>query len=642
MVKVNHIAHKKSNVPDKAPNAKDIVNGEIAVNYAKNTERMYIKNASGKIIPFSADHIKIDSILNTVLMDRTMGKGYDVSGPTLANVYGSKEALNMVLKHYKMGLFKDGALVKECAPCRITKAVDGSDINIDGSEGDIMLYTDVPIYRDRCRVSGVTVPNSSATTHNMIGLGLFPHQIGWKDAKKMNPFAFTPGYVQLDKTTNQYQYRSCYSTNYKGSGSAPYKDIFTTNLIGENRTKGGYPVMLQSAIDNMQHSRNKGDKYQGIFYEFYEMWLIGMYLELGSLYFTGIDSFGAGCTDDTPNASNWISGGISGIRIKDGKGEGTDYYLHLYKEEYIGGLVGSNYYNFEEALESQRFVDALVKSDLASNVDGKTVLEYDDKNKGYIKVSENVDLTSGSGMTEGKKYYVIRNVPNCQGIGDGVMTYVLNVFFKTKFKDDYSDTKYRGKDIIFKFSYPTYRGLELFSGAYTHIEGINYVVGNRSGETEGSFWYAKDYTDIKYDPINHKPTDYKVPIDKDIPYIKGFVKGGEYYPSNSGWVKNANYDVSLYCATECGGEANGKTYECGYVWKYDPTSSQLSSGYKVVSASLVGCCVNYDVLGRTLDANNNVTYAYDRYAGGFSIGNPSLHPTHSSDSGTTISEAIEG
>ena len=86
MVKVKHIIHKSSDVADKAPKATDIVNGEIAVNYAKNTERMYIKNASGKIIPFSADHIIIDSVLNTVLMDRTMAKGYDVSGPTLANV----------------------------------------------------------------------------------------------------------------------------------------------------------------------------------------------------------------------------------------------------------------------------------------------------------------------------------------------------------------------------------------------------------------------------------------------------------------------------------------------------------------------------------------------------------------------------
>ena len=644
MTKVNHITHKKSNVPNKAPNLEAIYNGEIAVNYADDTERMYIKNTSGKIIPFSSDHIIIDSVLNTVLMDRTMGKGYDVKNPTLANVYGSKEALNMVLKHYKMGLFKDGALVKECAPCRITKAVDGSEIKIDGSEGDIMLYTDVPIYRDRCMVSGVTVPNSSATTHNMIGLGLMPHQIGWKDAKKMNPFAFTPGYVQLDTTTNPNQYRSCYNTNFSGSATVQHSDTFTTKLIGKNGDQGGRPIMYQSAIDNMKYSRAKGDKYQGIFYEFYEMWLIGMYLELGSLNFIDIDSFGVGCTSNRYNsASNWISGGLSGACIKNVNGEGTDDYLPLY--EYLGGLLRSDSYNFEEALESQRFVDALVKSNLVDKVDGKTVLEYDDdvKKKGYIKVSDNVDVASGSGMTEGKKYYVIRNVPNCQGIGDGVMTYVLNVFFKTKFKDNYEyETKYSGKNIIFKFSYPTYRGLELFSGAQTQIEGINYIIGNYGGKEKGSIWYAKDYTDIKYDPTNNKPTDYSVPTstpDEKIPFLKGFVKGGgEYDASNHGWVKNANYDVSLYCVTEWDGPSRS-TYECGWIWN---GCVDCQDGYKNVNASVVGCDANESELGRTLHANNPVTSAFGSYAGGFSIGNPSLHPTHSSDSGTTISEAIEG
>ena len=626
MVKVKHIIHKSSDVADKAPKATDIVNGEIAVNYAKNTERMYIKNTSGKIIPFSADHIIIDSVLNTVLMDRTMGKGYDVSGPTLANVYGSKEALNMVLKHYKMGLFKDGALVKECAPCRITKAVDGSDINIDGSEGDIMLYTDVPIYRDRCRVSGVTVPNSSATTHNMIGLGLMPHQIGWKDAKKMNPFAFTPGYVQLDREANEY--RSCYNTSYKGGFAVTSYDCFTTNFILKNDALWGYPVIDESAIENMQRSRKKGPKYQGIFYEFYEMWLIAMYLELGSLYFTGTNSFGAGCTHNIPDASNWISGGSSGVRIKDGKGEGTDDYSYLVS--FMGGLIG-NSFNFEEALESQRFVDALVKSNLADKVDGKTVLEYDDdvNKKGYVKVSENVDLASGSGMTEGKKYYIIRNVPNCQGIGDGVMTYVLNVFVKTKFKDDFNYINYRGKDIIFKFSYPTYRGLELFSGAQTHIEGFNYVIGSYKDVNDdskyvrkGSIWYAKDYTDIKYDPTNFTDTDARVPIDEDIPYIKGFVKAGEYDVHNNveEWVKNSNYDVSLYCVTECGGRANATSYECGYVWR----DGYPNDGYKVVNASAVGCFANNIGRGRSISATSAVGNIYASYAGGFSIGNPSL------------------
>ena len=634
MAIVKHIKHKNSDVANKAPNAEVISNGEIAVNYADDTERMYIKNTSSKIIPFSSDHIikdyvdKSDSIIINIINDiahRTMARGYDTDNPTLANVYGSKDLLNMVLRHYKMGLFKNGALVKECAPCRITKAVDGSDINIDGSEGDIMLYTDVPIYRDRCSVSGMTVLNSSATTHNVIGLGLTPHQVGGKIAKKMNPFAFTPGYVQFDG----HEYRSCYNTTYNGiinNVLPPNDSYFTTNFIGENSRLWGYPVMCQSAVDNMQRSRAKGPKYQGIFYEFYEMWLIAMYLELGSLYFTDIDSFGKGCAFNTPSAEDWISGGSSGIRIKDGNGDGTDDYVTLHR--YMDNLLGEYEYNFEEALESQRFVDALVKSNLTDKVDGTTVLEYD--TNGNVIVSSGVDVASGSGMTYGKKYYIIRNVPNCQGIGDGVMTYVLNVFFKTKFKDDYGSTNYKGKDVIFKFSYPTYRGLELFSGAFTHIEGINYVIDNNKGVRKCSIWYAKDYTDIKYDPRNYKPTDLEVPIDEDIPYIKGFVKAGEYDVFKSGYVKNANYDVSLYCATECGG-ANKYTYECGYVRR----NNYPSSGYKEVFASAVGSDDADVGLGRSLSAAHDVALGYDLYAGGFSIGNPSLQPTHGSDSGAT-------
>ena len=642
MAKVEHITHKKSAVADKAPNAGNILDGEIAVNYAKDTERMYIKNASGEIIPFSSDHIVMDSVMdcfiNTVLMDRTMGKGCDVSNPTLANVYGSKESLNMVLKHYKMGLFKNGALVKECAPCRITKAVDGSDIKIDGSEGDIMLYIDTPIYRDRCNVSGVTAQGSTATTHNVIGLGLMPHKIGGKDAKKMNPFAFTPGYVQFDG----HEYRSCYNTNYKGNGnggSAP-SALFTTNFIGASGAQGGYPVMNQSSADSMQRSRNKGPKYQGIFYEFYEMWLIAMYLELGSLHFTGIDSFGAGCTKNAPNTSNWISGGSSGIRIKDINGEGADGYSDLMDGNYrideggmhnyiwpLNGLLGTNYSNFEEALESQRFVDALVKSNLVRKVDGTTVLEYDKNRKGYVKVSNGVDVASGNGMKDGKKYYVIRNVPNCQGIGDGVMTYVLNVFVKTSFNDNvyYDGFNVGGKTVIFKFSYPTYRGLELFSGAFTQIEGINHIIGQYGFDVyKVSIWYAKDYTDIKYDPRNLTDTDYYVTVDipdKDIPYINGFVKAGEYDGYNSGWVKNTNYDVSLYCATEYGdGIASKSTYECGYVYVY----GYPDEGYKTVNASVVGCSVDNAELGRTLKANDPVNGGSSSCAGGFALGNPSL------------------
>ena len=97
------------------------------------------------------------------------------------------------------------------------------------------------------------------------------------------------------------------------------------------------------------------------------------------------------------------------------------------------------------------------------------------------------------------------------------------------------------------------------------------------------------------------------------------MKGGEYDVSNSGWIKNANYDVSLYCATECGG-ASAISYECGYVWRGGSTNR----GHKEVNASVVGCHAGNGAFGRALVAGDAVAYGADNYAGGFALGNPSL------------------
>ena len=47
-------------------------------------------------------------------------------------------------------------------------------------------------------------------------------------------------------------------------------------------------------------------------------------------------------------------------------------------------------------------------------------------------------------------------------------------------------------------------------------------------------------------------------------------------------------------------------------------------GHKVVNASAVGRNCGNDFAGRSLDADNAVSDGYHSYAGGFSIGNPSL------------------
>ena len=660
---IGHFIHKHSGSKGAKPTPSSIEMGEIAVNYNSETPRLYIKDTKDGIVEFqpfdgeaanAMNELIINGVNSTILMNCTKSKGYNVSTPSMSDIYGSKESLNQVLSHYKMGLFKDGKLVKECAPCRITKAVDGSDINIDGTEGDILIYTDTEIYRDRCTVptNDLGIAGTTATTHNVIGLGLMPHAVKGRKAKKMTRFAFTPSYPQVSGNT----YYSCYNTNMSGSTSTA-SDMFTVNFM---KDRGGYPVMYQSALTSMQRSRAKGTAYQGIFYEFYEMWLIGLYLEIGSLYFTEVmKSFGVGCTKSTPTAGDWVTGSKAGVRII-GVTDGTDTYASLMDATFsIGsagindkrplmGLLDYNYYNFEEALESHRFVDALVKSGKSDKVydvnaadTTAVVFTYDDSGN-VVEVGTDVSIETGAGMVPGKKYYTIRNVDKCQGISDGVMTYVLNVFAKTTFKDNvyHGSVNVGGKDIIFKFSYPTYRGLELFSGAYTQIEGIHNVVGCYNEGTEetpnlvykNNICYAKDYTDIKFDPKNGLGTggvNYSVSTDvrdEDIPWLNGFVSGKEYITSSGGWVKNCDYDVSLYCMNEVGGNSN--QYECGFFWGNSSwggvntdNNGKPKEGSKNVNASVVGCNANNGNAGRTLFADHAVAYGSAIFAGGFAIGN---------------------
>ena len=58
---INYVSHKKSNVKNQdgtpmLPSASDLVDGEIAVNYADGVETLSIKNDSGNVITFSSDN----------------------------------------------------------------------------------------------------------------------------------------------------------------------------------------------------------------------------------------------------------------------------------------------------------------------------------------------------------------------------------------------------------------------------------------------------------------------------------------------------------------------------------------------------------------------------------------------------------
>lgn len=63
--KIDHISLKKSTVLDKAPLAKDLVDGELAVNIAKDGEKIFLKNTASEIVEFSSDKLLNKKYLST-------------------------------------------------------------------------------------------------------------------------------------------------------------------------------------------------------------------------------------------------------------------------------------------------------------------------------------------------------------------------------------------------------------------------------------------------------------------------------------------------------------------------------------------------------------------------------------------------
>ena len=73
--KVQHISLKKSTIKGKAPLATDLVDGELAVNIAKDGEKIFLKNTAKKIVGFSSDGLLDKKYLSTT-------SGGTVSGDT--------------------------------------------------------------------------------------------------------------------------------------------------------------------------------------------------------------------------------------------------------------------------------------------------------------------------------------------------------------------------------------------------------------------------------------------------------------------------------------------------------------------------------------------------------------------------------
>lgn len=331
---------------------------------------------------------------------------------------------------------------------------------------------------------------------------------------------------------------------------------------------GGYPTQYVSSIQSVKNAQAKNADgsnrpYMGMYYEFYEIIVCLMSFEIGTWAHTRLNLFGVGCTtldgvssftfiDDSISAnSGWKA--IVGSEIKYSTLMGDNMITpagSTSKTNLIGGVAGSSWYGFTEIMEAQRLLDGISKAGLVSKIGSiGHIFSFDMEGSVTCTEDGSVNLSTGAGMEACKHYYVVRNVPGCAGMADGVMTAVVNSYTKMEFQDGvkWTDgTAMNGGIGILKRSIPIYRGWNLpLVGLFRQMDGAYYIVRKNSdgNKLPVQFRCASDVSRV---PVRTTYT-YRVPDDEECDMEIGLDLKKEYpmvdYPAIfASWVRESYYD----------------------------------------------------------------------------------------------------
>lgn len=549
--------------------------------------------------------------------------------PATTDVVGSKSTLQAIAKHFHLGLVKDGVLIYELVPGRVDLATDGTAVAIDGSMGDLMLYADCAIEFLKAQA---TVDNA---VQNFMGLSLSKFNWNGYTSKTIDKFAITPDKTVHCKLSDDLrsQAHSIYNTAYNGSYTAPSTAAFTTYF----RTSGaGLATRYVSGIASIQQAQNKNTvattnrPYMGGYYEYFEILYTLMALEMNGINENDEDTFGSGITPTTtPSATTFhdeaISGNSGAKFIAD---DGTATYVNIHGTNIGGAGIsvsdaffgnGDGRYGCTEMLEPQRILSDLCKAGLQSYVGKYTNIFYRDTD-GNMCVSRDgsIDPATGDGMETGKQYFVIRGVSGLEGIGDGVMTAVINCYVKMECQAEVTI----GTKAIVKYSMPVYRGWTLpRTGCFIQMQGAHNLYGALADGTKfNKFICASDVDNIPA-ITDFSSAAYYGSVGNTLATAKGLDLSLDT-PVSNGFVTKANYSLSLFCDTAVGGAI--KTYERRYAWKGScygvGKDNQPEAGMQSMNASVLGCHVNPAYASaRTVSGHHALSYSCDFYAGAFAV-----------------------
>lgn len=559
----------------------------------------------------------------------------DASGDA-ETTYGTAEKIHQMGAKFRLCTVKNGKITHRCAPGRLTLGENGEEVKIDGTDGDVMLCVEdgLHLLKATKKIDGREM--------NIIGLGDSKSVWYGVQSKEIPAFGLTPCETVNAKILDDV--RSQAHCVYNTSAIGSYSNAAKYNIFKDTYKKsgGGYCSLACSSIKSIKYAQNKNEDnltcnpYMGLHFEFMECLISMMFSEIGSLCHTKYDMFGSGISSESMNASQFNDDAISGISgwkfiTANGKVSASKWAGKVYangqtttSSEIASAAIGDTCYN--EMLEPQRVLDAIQKAGLVGKIGSKSNIFHYDVDGNMVCTSDgSVNIDTGEGMEACKRYYIVRNVPKCEGMADGVMTAVVNSYTKFEFCDGavLSDktTDMTGGIAIMKRSMPVYRGW--FLPFATLFRNINYGYYVARVDAEGVI-------DMEYDTIELKDvkplkdfgngSSETTGRDSNPALLEGMSKS--YKIDNSTnfvgefCIKKCNYSMGLFCMESRGG--NIRTYENAYLWIRFP--SNKGNDFAQVRGITIGCFSNMSVASvRSIECGSIATAPYENYAGAFAV-----------------------
>lgn len=553
------------------------------------------------------------------------------ASPDAEMTFGDKQLMHEVGAEWKLATVKDGVVTHVMAPGRLTLDENGEEVKIDGSDGDVML-----INRNANVINATKIIDGREM--NCLAIGKTAAKWYGVESKKMPAFGMTPCETvnaKIEGDTRS-QAHCVYNTTLNGV----YGTADTSVLKASYINRGAGHASNASAVSSIQNAQNKNTDpltarpYMGWHHGTYEALLTTMFAEIGSVDHTDVKMFGSGVTAKNISASQFNDDAISGVsgwKIIAATGEtyysnysdSQAYVVSKNKNIQLANGLSTALYNPVQLLEGQRILDAIAKAGLIDKIGNKANIFYYDENGNAVCASDgSVNLDTGEGMEMLKFYFVVRDVPRCEGMKDGVMTAVVNRYVKTEIADGCQSTdkkvSFDGAIAILKVSIPVYRGFTLpYVGQFREMSYAYYTIHNIDGATHVDYRCTESMDDVQ--PLTvFNQNAYQCAYGTKPPMLVGLNKKKNYGVTDMrvSYIKSSDYNMSQFCYKTVGSSLH--THECAYLWLYP--SNNGGEGTSQVHGSVVGCSANASVVSART-ANYSIRAGDDSHfcAGAFAV-----------------------